>query len=207
MSNVQRLPLGLYETLKTRKTQATPIPDGAVWEEIELAPDDAEHIPSLTRYLAQQVAARLEEVKPKERIALVNKLLDKLQDDLGQDAVASPDGEKSQGNLVQLIEVKPKDQKKATSRPSTPLSGVALLTNNPKEPQLGAEIKKEIESADRVDLLCSFLKLTGVNVLAPQLEILKQRGVPFRVITTTYMGATGDCQENGVNPPNPNRRK
>lgn len=190
MSNVQRLPLGLYETLKTRKTQATPIPDGAVWEEMELAPDDAEHIPSLTRYLAQQVAARLEEVKPKERIALVNKLLDKLQDDLGQDAVATPGGEKSQGNLVQLIEVKSKDQKKATSRPSTPLSGVALLTNNPKEPQLGAEIKKEIGSADRVDLLCSFLKLTGVNVLAPQLEILKQRGVPFRVITTTYMGAT-----------------
>lgn len=190
MSNEQHLSMGLYETLKTRKTQVLPLPEGSTWVETELPVDDAEHIPSLARYVAQQIVERLQQTEASERISLVNTLLAKLDQDLGPDEISAPTSKKNASNLIQLTELKPINQVKATRRPSTPLSGVALLTNNPKEPQLGEELKRELESADRVDLLCSFLKLTGVNVLAPQLDILKSRGIPFRVITTTYMGAT-----------------
>lgn len=190
MSNKQVLPLGLYETLKTRRTLSQELPPETEWVESEILGEDSEHISSLARYVAQQVAAKLEQAEANERIAMVNMLLTQLEDASGPDEVFELENSKNIGSLVQLTELKPRHQGKPSNRPSTPLSSVALLTNNPKEPQLGEEIKKELESADRVDLLCSFLKLTGVNVLAPQLDILKRRGIPFRVITTTYMGAT-----------------
>jgi hypothetical protein len=45
--------------------------------------------------------------------------------------------------------------------PVTPLSSAALLTNAPEEPSLGAELRAELASADRVDLLCAFIRWRG----------------------------------------------
>jgi HKD family nuclease len=75
-------------------------------------------------------------------------------------------------------------------RPVTPLSSAALITNAPEEPSLSAELRAELGSADRVDLLCAFVRWHGLRVLEAQLDLLQRRGVPFRVITTTYVGAT-----------------
>ncbi|MGH3936771.1 MAG: phospholipase D-like domain-containing protein, partial [Pseudonocardiaceae bacterium] len=75
-------------------------------------------------------------------------------------------------------------------RPATPLSDVALLTNTPGEPSLGAELRAELASADQVDLLCAFIRWHGIRVLADELDALRARGVPLRVITTSYRGAT-----------------
>lgn len=142
MSKEQRLPLGLYETLKTHKTQGLEIPENTEWVETELPATDAEHIPSLAKYIAQQVVAKLEQTNVSERISLVNSLLNKLGEDLGLDEIARPTDVKNAGNLIQLTELKPKNQTQATLRPVTPLSNVALLTNNPKEPRLGEELKR-----------------------------------------------------------------
>ncbi|MEV8130719.1 DUF3427 domain-containing protein [Pseudarthrobacter oxydans] len=75
-------------------------------------------------------------------------------------------------------------------RPKTRLSASALLTNSKDDPNLAAELRAEIESADTVDLLCAFVRWTGLRLLEPALERLKERGAQLRVITTTYMGAT-----------------
>lgn len=75
-------------------------------------------------------------------------------------------------------------------RPETPLSDSALLVNGRGQPSIGTEIQRELASADRVDLLCAFVKWHGVRVINDQLAELTRRGVPLRVITTTYMGAT-----------------
>lgn len=75
-------------------------------------------------------------------------------------------------------------------RPTTPLSDFALLTNSKDDPNLAAELRAEIESANTVDLLCAFVRWTGLRLLHPALEQLKERGAKLRVITTTYMGAT-----------------
>ena len=77
-----------------------------------------------------------------------------------------------------------------STRPSAPLSEVALLTNSPHEPSLGAEIKAEMASADDVALLCAFVKWHGLRLLDDELARLRDRAVPLRVITSTYMGAT-----------------
>ncbi|GAA3567418.1 DEAD/DEAH box helicase [Microlunatus spumicola] len=75
-------------------------------------------------------------------------------------------------------------------RPSTPLAEAALLTNTRGEPNLGSELKAELDTADEVDLLCAFVKWYGLRLLEPELARRRDRGAPFRVITTTYMGAT-----------------
>lgn len=75
-------------------------------------------------------------------------------------------------------------------RPKTPLSDAALLTNSVGEPNLAAELRAEIDTADEVDLLCAFVKWHGLRLLEEELGRLRRRRAPMRVITTTYMGAT-----------------
>ena len=55
---------------------------------------------------------------------------------------------------------------------------------------MSAEIKREILTADSVDLLCAFIKNTGIAVIGKQLEYLREHGIPLRVITSTYCGAS-----------------
>jgi HKD family nuclease len=75
-------------------------------------------------------------------------------------------------------------------RPATPLSDAALMTNARHEPTLAAELRAELASAEQVDLLCAFVKWQGLRLLEGPLTELRDRGVPLRVITTTYLGAT-----------------
>jgi superfamily II DNA or RNA helicase/HKD family nuclease len=75
-------------------------------------------------------------------------------------------------------------------RPATPFSDAALMTNARNEPTLAAELRTELASADSVDLLCAFVKWQGLRLLEDELNQLRRRNVPLRVITTTYLGAT-----------------
>ncbi len=75
-------------------------------------------------------------------------------------------------------------------RPKVPLSISALLVNGRDQPRIGVEVQKELASADRVDLLCAFIKWYGVRVLEEHIDSFIRRGGRMRVITTTYIGAT-----------------
>jgi HKD family nuclease len=82
-------------------------------------------------------------------------------------------------------------------RPEVPLSASALLVNGRDQPRIGSEVQRELASADRVDLLCAFVKWHGLRILEDQLADLVRRrrqagdaAPPLRVITTTYIGAT-----------------
>ncbi len=74
--------------------------------------------------------------------------------------------------------------------PSTPLSQSALFTGAPAKPQLSNELLAEMRSADRVDILVSFIKNSGLRILEEGFKDLRNRNIPVRIITTTYMGAT-----------------
>ena len=56
------------------------------------------------------------------------------------------------------------------SRPATPLSDAALMTNARNEPTLAAELRAELGSADHVDLLCAFVKWEGLRLLERELH-------------------------------------
>jgi superfamily II DNA or RNA helicase/HKD family nuclease len=75
-------------------------------------------------------------------------------------------------------------------RPITPISEQALFTNSKDEPRIDLELERELATSDRVEILVSFIKISGLRLLESQLIKLRDRGVPVRLITTTYMGAT-----------------
>lgn len=75
-------------------------------------------------------------------------------------------------------------------RPGVPLSQSELLVNARGEYRVGHELEKEIPSADCIDLLCSFIKWSGLRLLREALGVFLAAGKPLRIITTVYMGAT-----------------
>ncbi len=148
------------------------------WADIE----DADQAHVLARHVAAVVERALLERSTPDRVALVNELLT---------TVASADehlAERVEQLVVLSRRVAPGVHELV--RPVTPLSDAALLTNTRGEPTLHAELRSELTSADRVDLLCAFIRWHGIRLLEAELEVLHEREVPFRVITTTYMGAT-----------------
>jgi HKD family nuclease len=76
-------------------------------------------------------------------------------------------------------------------RPTLPLSSSDLLVNGHRDVSLGPEVQREIASANRVDLLCSFLKWSGFRLVESALEELTRRHPgSLRILTTAYMSAT-----------------
>ena len=67
------------------------------------------------------------------------------------------------------------EERKADDEPGCARrSRVALLTNTPGEPPLGAELRLDLASADQVDLLCAFIHWHGIRILATYLRLLDQ---------------------------------
>lgn len=74
--------------------------------------------------------------------------------------------------------------------PYSRLTQSELFTGNNAGVSLESEIKKEILSSDEVCFLVSFIKWTGIRIFERELIEFTERGGKFRVITTSYMGAT-----------------
>ncbi|MDP3574268.1 MAG: DUF3427 domain-containing protein [Archangium sp.] len=76
-------------------------------------------------------------------------------------------------------------------RPHIPLATSDLIVNGHHDVALGPEVKRELASADRVDLLCSFLKWSGFRLMQDELaRLVERRPGSLRVLTTAYMSAT-----------------
>lgn len=184
MAESSELQAGLYESLVTAGLQSrlTALPSLAPSLE---AVDDADQPHVLARQVYEEALRRLSSLRTEDaRLELANKLLRGISD--SPDLVVLP--------VEQLHRLTrpsaPGEVDYEHVRPTTPLSESALLTNSRGEPNLNSELKAEIDTADQVDLLCAFVKWHGVRLLEKELGRLQRRGASFRIITTTYMGAT-----------------
>jgi len=84
------------------------------------------------------------------------------------------------------------EESKKKNRPNTSLSISSLLTGSNKELSFSEELAKEIQTADEIDFLVSFIKHTGIVKIFKELEDFTRSGGKLRIITTTYMGVTDD---------------
>ncbi|MFI1290212.1 DUF3427 domain-containing protein [Streptomyces sp. NPDC020792] len=157
------------------------------WKAIdaEVSKESSPHV--LARHVGEVVARTLNQLPSDQRVPFVNKILESLA--TGQ-TDAEPISTVVDGPR-QLLALAEREAPGAYAiRPLTPLSETSLLTNSPEDLSLGAELRAELATADRIDLLCAFVKWYGIRVLEDALRAAKERGVQIRVITTTYMGAT-----------------
>lgn len=174
---------GLYDALVTERLSHRL----KGWEDLGHVIDAAEvaesEIPYLLGQFIGQAAARaLAQVrKTDERVEFANQLLTRLDGMLAL-------GE--QGLPQRLRALAEDSSAEIPPRPLTSLSEPALLTNASEDPNLKHELEAELPSADRVDLLCAFVRWSGLRLLVPALRKLRDRGTRLRVITTTYMGVT-----------------
>ncbi|MGK4909265.1 DUF3427 domain-containing protein [Streptomyces albus] len=175
---------GLYERLITRqlREQIEKLTAGG-WAAQE-APLRGELAPRvLARHVADAVEQHLSALSPLEQVLASNLLLQRL-------SVQEPLEEGSTDGPRQLLGLFRGPDAVPRPRPSTPLSEATLITNRREAVRMAEELQAEIASADRIDLLCSFIKWSGLNTIRSALREATHRGVPLRVLTTTYMGAT-----------------
>ena len=174
---------GLYESLVTEALAARlEAIDELTTSLGEIDAANQPHV--LARHVAAQVERALTSTRdPAQRLEIVNSLLAALEP---RESLQPP----ARNLLSVQAFAGPGQIVRSSSRPATPLSEAALLTNAHGEPSLGAEVKAELDSSDEVDLLCAFVKWHGLRLLEAELTSLKERQARLRVITTTYMGAT-----------------
>ncbi|MEU6814829.1 DUF3427 domain-containing protein [Streptomyces sp. NPDC046860] len=183
---------GVYEKLITQDDERELDQLEALgWKAInaQVSAESAPHV--LARHIGEVVTRKLLHLPPEQRVPFANELLASLA---SKNTTAESDPEQV-STLVegpqQLLALAKQEAPGAYSiRPLTPLSEASLLTNSPEDLSLGTELRAELATADRIDLLCAFVKWYGIRVLEDALHAAKERGVPIRVITTTYMGAT-----------------
>lgn len=184
------LPDGLYEQLLTEDLEAT-----LQGRPMRTTPLDARAvtllIDALHRELNQafdSLEGSLAESEP--RLALINGLLGRLR------RLVHANGAVDQGGRIHLL-ARPGRVLRQVGRPEVemvgPDSGLLdpwLFTTGKGSPALLHELRRELAACDGVDLLISFIKVSGVRKIADVLMQGAQAPVPVRVLTTTYTAAT-----------------
>jgi superfamily II DNA or RNA helicase len=138
--------------------------------------------------LAQLLHAAIRQADPTHRIELLNRLIE---------VVAAQDGldyllrRKLLGSAEMVTSIHLDGLAESPwPLPQTALNTSYLFTGASGSPRLDHEISQEMRSADRVDVLVSFIKFSGLRLLMPAFKDTTKRNIPVRIITTSYMGAS-----------------
>lgn len=189
------MPVGLYERLVSGSLSRAlkPLADQRLVQLSQIDPADAHsQAAQYLELLLASVFAKYRGEDAADRVRrLVNRLISELAGEMDRDWV---DSVSLVDPLQRLLAIHSSSEPQQSMRPDTPLARSALLTGTRLDPSLAVQLRKEIGSADRADILCSFIKWSGLRLLLPSLQQLTATPHPdgprLRVITTSYMGAT-----------------
>ena len=161
--------------------------------------DSAEAAKVLSKYVAEIVEKGLENVLDNggdisSQVELVNRIVATI---VAQTREADFDRKSVAERAEQLLALLDKknsvfalDEKTQITRPETSIAMSSLFTGAVHEPQMYTELKKEIVSCNKIDMLVSFIKWSGLRLIIDELTEFTQNGGELRIITTSYMGAT-----------------
>jgi len=179
------LPIGLYERLLDEELQEL-LESKPELKAILRSIDDESQPHTYSRFLLEVLEQALRNEKPEGRLVLVNRIVQLVSETDGLQYLIKRKILSKKEQL--LLEVKSENRKSV--RPTTPLSTSILLTGQRGDPPLEHELRAEMATADRVDILVSFIKWSGLRLLRPAFESLVGSGVRVRIISTSYMGAS-----------------
>jgi len=181
------LPEGLYEKLLDEDLQTLLSQQPELSATFEKLDDEAEPH-AFSQFVRQVLHQALPSCRPSHRRDLVNRLIE---------LIGSVDGIEytKRKRLLEtprtlLRQIRTEKQSEPYAQPETSLSVSSLLTGAGDDPQLERELRTEMMTADRVDILVSFIKWSGLHLLLPAFESLAERSVQVRIITTSYTGAS-----------------
>lgn len=187
-----KLTEGTYENLITdglKRDMLDTTDEGLVCKREDI--DSAESPNMLTEHLSKLIRNRLsdENLTAEERAQFVNRLIDFLGEDKEEKVVN--DKQMLSAVISQQEEARLKATKAEMVRPLTGFRTSNLFTGGQSKVPLNTEIERDIESADSICMIVSFLKLSGVNLIYDHLKrFCSIPGHKLRIITTTYCGAT-----------------
>jgi len=189
---VEELSPGLYEVLVTEglKARLTALADALPTEQRAL--QAAEAPDRIAWHLSREIERALSDVSETDRarvgIEVARALLDRLGELVKVDPSVAPAD--SATVLHAILGRRLDGSPELVAQPLIPLLDTTLLTNAPGEPNLWNQLRSEIESANRIDVVMAFIRRSGI---APLLDTLRQhrgRDRQLRVLTTTYTGST-----------------
>ena len=187
-----KLKEGSYENIITNELQQDmnlATDNGLVCRKEDI--DNAEAPSMLTEHISRIIHNRLtaDDLTSEERTDFVNRIIDFLEED----------AEEKIADEKQMLAAVVSSQKEAALRATKtdivrPLTGFrtsSLFTGGNSDIPLNSEILRDIQSADRIYLIVSFLKLSGVNLIFDELKkFCSHPDHKLQIITTTYCGAT-----------------
>ncbi len=161
--------------------------------------DRAEAAKILSRYISEVIEKVFDNLKDHggnviDLIELANKMMNALAKEIDEQFLNALSIDKRAQLLVGLFDKKNSmfafNEKAEMIRPKTSIAYSSLFTGAVHEPSMYTELKKEILSSDRIDILVSFIKWSGLRLIIDALRTFTIRGGKLRLITTSYMGAT-----------------
>ncbi len=194
---------GLYEELVTKlinykineldkdtfQIKKTPI------DKAEAAQLLSQHIGKVIRYALDNLPREKEVDLIENQIRVSNKIIHFLKEELKKEEFED-DLIETEGKILKAVFSKVDahftdlDLRLKEITPYTRLIHSELFTGGNSGTTLESELRKEILSSNKIDLLVSFIKWKGIRILERELREFTERGGKLRIITTTYIGAT-----------------
>ncbi len=147
----------------------------------------------LALHLSRSLIQAIQSLPEKSRVEAANVLVAQLFEKIAADTGAAIDADAPSVTDEYLAAIRRKNAVGdwiEFEQPYTPLLDTTLLTNAPNEPRVGSQLIREIDSADRIDIIMAFVRKSGLNPFIDALTKHTDRGGSLRLLTTTYTGST-----------------
>lgn len=168
--------------------------------------DSADSYMRLADYLACVLSGILKEyfrdkdVKTtiSKQVDVVNRILRFIEEEWRTEQIDTDQDQLSEASKLQFLrgiysKIGYTEEQIEAKAKNHPVSGyrVSNLFTGGHDISMDDEVRRDIQTADQIDLVVSFIKFEGLRLLIDELRNFVQReGTRLRVITTTYMGAT-----------------